>query len=216
MVRNIYQFYSPLLWPSPCIGYIGLCSLPNAFCAFFPENNKACFLGCRVLFYRQSLRGLFYVCPACRCIFTLTLLVCIWIQWVNVTSFRCFLKFCVGNVQEEIFSSKSVFIWWPKFHFNNKINWGWRACGEVQRGGEGDSKAGTCNPGLESLFLKWLLMTICLFYSWVCCFVSCSAITEGLAVIAVGHQKLLPTASCVSSAQAPVTVSFSYTLCFPQ
>ncbi|KAK2517870.1 hypothetical protein Q9966_014515 [Columba livia] len=34
--------------------------------------------------------------------------------------------------------------------------------------------------------------------------VSC-AITEGLAVIAVGHQKLLPTASCVSSAQAPVT-----------
>ncbi|XP_064922137.1 tetraspanin-4 isoform X2 [Columba livia] len=34
-----------------------------------------------------------------------------------------------------------------------------------------------------------------------------SAITEGLAVIAVGHQKLLPTASCVSSAQAPVTVA---------
>ncbi|XP_071665131.1 tetraspanin-4 isoform X15 [Patagioenas fasciata] len=32
-----------------------------------------------------------------------------------------------------------------------------------------------------------------------------SAITEGLAVIAVGHQKLLPAASCVSSAKPPVT-----------
>lgn len=110
-------------------------------------------------------------------------------------------------MQEEIFSSKSVFIWWPKFHFNNKLNWGWRVCGKVQRGKEEDCEAGTCNPGLESLFL----ITTCLFYSWVCCFVSCSAVTEGLAVIAVGHQKLLPTASGVSSAKLPVTVSFSYT-----
>lgn len=39
----------------------------------------------------------------------------------------------------------------------------------------------------------------------------CSGITKGPAVIAVGDQKLLPTASCVSSAKPPVTVSFSYT-----
>lgn len=113
-------------------------------------------------------------------------------------------------MQEAIFSNKSIFFWWLEFYFSHKLHWGWRVCGEVQRGREGDCEAGSCNPGLKNLFLKCLLTT-CLFYSWICWFVSCSGITEGLAAIAVGDQKLLPTASCVWSVKPPVTVSFSYT-----
>lgn len=65
--------------------------------------------------------------------------------------------------------------------------------------------------GSKSLFVKGFLITTCLFYSRIWCFVSCRDITEDLGVTAVGDQELLPTASCVSSAKAPVTVSFSYT-----
>lgn len=77
------------------------------------------------------------------------------------------------------------------------------------RGGEGDYEARSCYPGSQSLFLKGFLITTCLFYSRICCFVPCRGSTEDLAVTAAGDRELLPAASRVS--EAPVTVSFSCT-----
>lgn len=118
-------------------------------------------------------------------------------------------------MQEEIFYNKSICIWWPQFQFSSELHWGWRLWGSTE-GREGDYEAGSCNLGLKSLFLKWLLVTTCPFSSWICGFVSCSGITEGLAVIAVGDQKLLPAASCVSSCKTTSLGEFLlHMLCFP-
>lgn len=118
--------------------------------------------------------------------------------------------FCIENVQEDILSNKLMFFWWPNFHFSNKCHWGWRVCGEVQSWGEGD--CGTSNTGLNSLFLKWLLMTTCLFYSWIYCFVSCSGHhTERACCYCCGRSGAPSNCIFLSSAKLPVTVSFSYT-----